>query len=488
MTKIYFSDFFGIPTRLIVEYGAFDISLINDLPLFVDPFLLFASSKSEYQSLHDEIIRYMRFLRDAVQAGPIPRPLIGHWFTFPEVNQNWLGFTKTGNRGHGLGLKFASALHTSLGSTFADFGSETLTRSSHIEKLCLIQTGVGRDNISDFTVNLIQGFLAAYTEEFARTRLPECLRKRVAISRSRFDYSTESWVPATYELPFLDGEYVLLTPRDILTKDDSWISRSDLLNRLVDIADALPDATLRAKLNRYLARSLPDKSEASAGEVREVLAGAVEAFPAILDYYIKDREDKGDRAIGIADARVCEAQSRFVDQVRLLAGNLAETDFYSLSANTHEEARKRLEFLRDVIENKGGHRLLYVDGRPVEREKDLHILYRLTWYATPSDVNHEVNDGRGPADFKISRGVSDKTLVEFKLASNSKLERNLRNQTAVYEAASDATWPSLKAIFIFSKAQEKRVLGILERLGLEGDPNIVLVDARSDNKPSGSMA
>jgi hypothetical protein len=35
----------------------------------------------------------------------------------------------------------------------------------------------------------------------------------------------------------------------------------------------------------------------------------------------------------------------------------------------------------------------------------------------------EVNDGRGPADFKIARGAGDKTIV--KLAKNSHLKRNL---------------------------------------------------------------
>ncbi len=37
--RIYFSDFFNVSPEKIKEYGAFNISLINDLPLFIDPFL-----------------------------------------------------------------------------------------------------------------------------------------------------------------------------------------------------------------------------------------------------------------------------------------------------------------------------------------------------------------------------------------------------------------------------------------------------------------
>jgi len=43
--NVYFSDFFNVDPDAIEEYGAFNISLINDLPLFIDPFLLFNSDK-----------------------------------------------------------------------------------------------------------------------------------------------------------------------------------------------------------------------------------------------------------------------------------------------------------------------------------------------------------------------------------------------------------------------------------------------------------
>lgn len=49
------------------------------------------------------------------------------------------------------------------------------------------------------------------------------------------------------------------------------------------------------------------------------------------------------------------------------------------------------------------------------------------------DVNREVNNGRGPVDFKISKGSKDTTLVEFKLASNSKLKNNLAKQVDIYK-------------------------------------------------------
>lgn len=107
--------------------------------------------------------------------------------------------------------------------------------------------------------------------------------------------------------------------------------------------------------------------------------------------------------------------------------------------------------------------------------------------ATISDVTREANDGRGPVDFKVSRGNADKTLVEFMLARNSHLERNLKNQTAIYAKASDAE-RAIKVIVYFRAAEKKRVEGILKRLKLAGNRDVVMIDARKDNKPSGSKA
>jgi hypothetical protein len=177
-----------------------------------------------------------------------------------------------------------------------------------------------------------------------------------------------------------------------------------------------------------------------------------------------------------------------VDKGTQLRRDLAtETDFYKIAGDTYEEAHQRLAYLKDHIENKDGYKIFYVDGKPIQRERDLQILYNLVWYGTPSDVSPESNSGRGPVDFKISRGATDKTLVEFKLASNSNLKRNLKNQTPIYEKA-HGTNKSIKAILYFSESELTNVRRILRELTMEADKDIVLIDARRDNKPSASIA
>ena len=133
-----------------------------------------------------------------------------------------------------------------------------------------------------------------------------------------------------------------------------------------------------------------------------------------------------------------------------------ETGFYDLGFDTFRESLARVHFLKGVVENKGGQKAFYRNGQPMADEKSLHIMYRLTWFATPSDISSEVNDGRGPADFKASRGSGDKTIVEFKLASNSQLRKNLQNQVSTYKAASDAK-SGISVIIYFSLKELDRL-------------------------------
>ena len=103
--QTYFTDFFDVDPAVLEKYGAFNVSLVTDLPLFIDPFLLFNSKKKKYQELHTEIIQYLIFLRDKARDGSLDAGLLKSWYQFSEVKQNWLGFTTTGNGGSGLGVR-----------------------------------------------------------------------------------------------------------------------------------------------------------------------------------------------------------------------------------------------------------------------------------------------------------------------------------------------------------------------------------------------
>jgi len=493
--KIYFSDYFDVPEKTIKKYGAFNISLVADLPLFIDPFLLFHSKKTTYKKLHSEIIKYLAFLRDRSSTSISPG-LLKAWYRFPEVKQNWFGFTGNGNEGHGLGNKFAVALNGSLENIFKDFGNETVTKSSHLEKLCLIREGVGRDNISDFTTNLIKGFLLEYTQNFAIKYLDKKFVRKFTIRKARFNYGTESWEDGTYNLPFFERDYVILTPRDILTKDETWINKEDLFDDFEQIPYAIPNEELRAQLNNYFNSCLPKKTnkkgkvlEPSQKDIRKAAFETLQKFPEAIDYYIKRKEDTGELAEQVSLGKVEYSEELFLNVAKNFSSQLdKDTQFYSLAGNTYDEARTRIKYLKDSIENNNAYRIFYdKKGNPIEREEDIQVLFRLVWCGSPSSVDSEVDNGRGPVDYKISRGSLDSSLVEFKLAKNKHLKKNLEKQLDIYQKA-NKTEKGIYVIIYFSENELFRVRKILKELNLEEGERIVLIDARRDNKPSASKS
>lgn len=471
---IYFSDVFGIDPEIIEEYGALNVALVNDLPLFVDPFLLYDSENPVYRGLHDGIIKYLCFLRDRAVADELTPGSMTQWLYFREIKQNWLGFSKSGNDGTGLGRKFAEVLARNLTAAFRHFGSETISHGSHLEKLGLLDGGVGRDHLSDFTTNLIKEFLLDYTQTFARQYLRADQRKRINVPRVNFNYVTRRWTAAYYELPIVNGDYVILTPKEILTRDEAWINQSDMLKNFEDICIALPDDALRAQVSEHFYQQINENSTKE--DERAAALKTIEKFHAILDHYIRWKEDHAEDAHRQSNEKVRETELQFIQNIKALVGDyLAGSKFYELGTS-FEESLERVKFLKHVVENKDGYRIFYIKGKPVQREQDLQLMFKLTWFRTEYDVNAEVNNGRGPVDAKVSKGKRNANLVEFKLAKNTGLEKNLRNQVKIYEKASD-TDRSIKVIMYFNDRELEKVMRILRDLKLDKREDIILIDA-----------
>jgi len=489
--NVYFSDIFKVSEESIEDYGALNISLINDMPMFIDPFLLFNSEKPEYQLLHNKIIRYVCFLRDeAVKPEYDIDAKLKSLYAFSEIKQNWLGFSLSGNKGRALGITFAKDLYKNLSTIFKDFDASEITKSPHLEKLCLISKDVGKDKISDFTVNLIKHYLLEYTERFAQKYISDDMCSNFSINRTEFNYKTISWLTKSYYLPCFNGDYVILTPKDMLTKDDTFINQTDMLDSLHGIASSIDNDSLRYKINNYFLSILEqkkDKRELTKEEKREASASMIRENPEIIDYYIKSKEERGKEATRLSEIAVQETEDIFINSTQQLINILSNnTDFYTKpTRNTYEEAIEGLKFLKHVIEDCDGYRLFYHKDQPINRENIGQIMFRLIWHGAKYSIDSEVNNGRGPADYIISFGADDKTIVEFKLASNTKLKHNLAKQVEIYKKANN-TDKSVKAIIYFTEAQHKKTMDIINELNLTGKEDIILIDARRDNKLSAS--
>lgn len=486
MKGLKFSELFEIKKEILEQEGFVDISLLCDLPLFIDPFLIFGNKKEEYQKLNEDINKYLLFLKNKAVNYDLDSGLLKSWFTFSEVSNNWLGYCKFGNKGSGLGTRFAKNLYLNLKSKLNNFGESEIIKTDHIEKLCLIDDNIGSDNISDLVVNIIKKYFLDITQEFAKKYLKKEHCKIFMVDKVYFDYKLERWMPRQYYLPFFNDEYIMLTPIDILTKDSSWLNTGDMLDRFYLIVEKIPNDQLKFEINNYLSSLY--KKDMTKEEKRKNQLDVIKKFPVLIDYYLLDREDTIDEA----SSRGIE-KSLFIDEtipeiMQEIVNALKKTNFYKYNDSSFEEAKKRVNYLKKCIEDNDVYRIFYdTEGKvKLNKEEDLQLLFRLVCYGVISDVNRECNNGRGPVDYKFSNTSHDKSLVEFKLASNSKLKQNLKNQVKIYEKAND-TNKSIKVIIYFTQKEKERVDKIIKELNLNNDDTIILINAINNKKSASNV-
>lgn len=472
-SQLLFSDYFEISSDVLDSYGALNICVEADLPLFIDPFLLFASDRADYQELHRKIVGHLIELKKLALSGSTA----DHLFQFPEVKQNWLGVSRWGNNGRGLGPKFARDLIAAFKGFYSNFGDEKITASAHIEKLTLVGSGIGKDFISDFTTNLLLEHLLEYTERFAKEYLRSDQAKEFAV-RCAFDRQLGIWKPRKFLLPYFykgDGDFLILTPLDILTKDDAYICHGDLTNNFRTIASTLDSTSLRDAINVYFQKQIP--SSPKRADIDRAVSLTIQQYPEILDYYIKYKESTKGRAAGVSSEKVDKLRRELLSTLSVLLERVFErSDFYATPTTSYESALKRAHYLKEVIEANDGYRIFYKDGKAIASEDTVQRLFRLTWFASPFDVNSEVNNGRGPADYKISFGERDSTIVEFKLGASTSLKKNLLNQVAIYKKASRSI-SDIKVILCYTNHEIAKVGRILKGINQEGAENIVVIDA-----------
>ena len=472
--KLLFSEYFEIDAEQLDAYGALNICIDADLPLFIDPFLMFSSEKAEYVELHEQIVNHLIQLKELATFDSNTDIRL---FQFPEVKQNWLGLCKWGNNGRGLGPKFARDLIKAFNGFYSNFGSETISTSSHIEKLTLVGAGIGRDFISDFTTNIMLEYLLGYTQNFAIRYLQDYQKKEFSV-RCRFDTELMLWMPKKFILPYFyleDEDFILLTPLDILTKDEAFICHSDLKNQFRKITNALENKLLRDSINTYFQKRIP--VQAKQKDIERAISATIQKFPVILDYYIAHKENTKDTAAKISAAKVAKIKNEFLSTLSEFCEKVLDSsDFYNIKPTSYEAALQRALFLKEVIEVNDGYRIFYKNGKAIASEDTIQRIFRLTWFATPFAVDSEVNNGRGPADYKISYGERDSTIVEFKLAGSSSLKRNLLNQTEIYKKASKSI-NDIKVILCYTNSEIAKVNRILRNINQVGAENVVIIDA-----------
>jgi len=242
-----------------------------DLPLGIDPFLLFKSRVPEYRDLHALLLQVFEAGIAGVRSGEMTTAR--YLFNFPEVPELGFGYTQSSKRGSGVG------------SVLTGLILDTLKRSpalqdrgvKHVEELQLFSAGIGPDRVSDIAGSILKSFLISYTQrQSALWNIP--LKSGVPIAHV-FDQQSWQWLDGYYDLPTspLDDSPILLVPRR-LVRQLPWINYDDFL---------------RTEFRAYLqARRPPSRvTRAATDDIAKTdVVSVTRADVSLVEHYVKARE------------------------------------------------------------------------------------------------------------------------------------------------------------------------------------------------------
>lgn len=195
--------------------------LREDLPLNIDPFLLWSSAKSDYLSLHGQLLDYFRQIQEQALKGQ-EAAAIQALLSTEEPREIGLGYAAGHKRGLAIGPKLARDIVT-LFKAIPQLGSQSL---SHIEEIQLLVPGIGEDRISDLTASILKSYLIDFTSQRA-------IDWEIPVKRYNlpgvYDPARHLWAAKrNCELPYnpMDLSPILLVPLDWL-RHLPWINYED---------------------------------------------------------------------------------------------------------------------------------------------------------------------------------------------------------------------------------------------------------------------
>jgi len=174
------NDFHNLPFRQ--EEVDFAIPFLDeDIPLYVDPFLLWKISSQQDNALHTSVVNSFNQLGHLfVHGNKAEAKAILTELT--ECNEAGLGSSKT-RQGKKIGNKTADDI-LSLFTLVPQINKQGF---HHFEEIQLFVDNISKDRISDITCSLIKSFLIDFT-------IDQCQKNRIPIEKctvSLYDYKTQ---------------------------------------------------------------------------------------------------------------------------------------------------------------------------------------------------------------------------------------------------------------------------------------------------------
>lgn len=271
---------------LLSGVSQFDVDFVIprlgiDLPIGIDPFLLYKSRDPQLRGLHQQLLDAFNAGIEAVRRRDDTSARF--LFDYPEVAEIGFGYTNRGKRGSGVGSHLAGLV------------IETLTHSAplqergvrHVEEMQLVSAGIGPDRVSDIAANILKRYLIEYTQrQCAIWQIPLLTGTPL---RHVYDPVNHEWEDGYFDLPVspADGTPILLVPRRIV-RALPWINYDDFIR-----GEFKAYLAARREASRRNTFAKEPHSTVSERSPKEAVVTITRSDIDLVDRYVRSRERAG---------------------------------------------------------------------------------------------------------------------------------------------------------------------------------------------------
>jgi uncharacterized protein YdaT len=412
------SDFLEIDHSELENRGVFDTIMDFDSLYFINFLRLKDTVAPELSDSYKYLHEYFDKIAILLQTSPIKN----HRFykeaynilDMREYQEICLGYSLKSTAGSGSGAKLKQIIL----DTAYDIIQAGNLHPEIFEIVGLFEENIGPDRISDMIGRVIHNDLLNYSKHIYSEILKISNSKRI---------NKIEIINGILQNPF-NGKDLVLLPNDILHELPVASQWED-----IDYVCSI-NRDVRNQINNVIGEqwsklSAKDKKR----ELRKILLKDKKLFESLIKDYQKEHISAYDfKADPLGESLWYlyskDFSNKYPYNVKKNISN--QTDLVA-------EVHSLCEHFKYLIENNGLSEILYnQDGKPRKERIVQKLFFGIAstyCEGNNSDINPEVNSGRGPVDFKFSVGKNMKVLVEIKLTTSTKLIHGYQTQLGEYE-------------------------------------------------------
>jgi hypothetical protein len=372
--------------------------LDDDIPLYVDPFLLWKSPSMQDQALHTALVSSFNHFGYLAKSGK-EKEAVEALIRISECQEVGLGSARD-KHGKRIGEGTAKDILT----LFSSIPQVKQGGFEHIEEIQLFVDQIGKDRVSDLTCNLIKSFLIDFTiDQCTRRGIPS---KEVIVDRV-FDYTAKAFRSEKLPLPVnpATNAPLLLVPKRWL-RISPWINYDDYFAAASVKDGIMPKERIAVlQFNRYhydMVRAYVAQKERKQADCKNdplFRPIAITSAKRKLAEIKKLPSGKNDNADKRYEECVCQLlASLFYPQLDF-AAEQSRTESGVLIRDLIFYNNRSFDFLKDIFDTYGSRQIVFELKNVREVERD-HV----------NQLNRYLNDEFGKFGVLITRNPLPKRV------------------------------------------------------------------------------